>query len=342
MKEYKSYQEVIAERQQQKIESQQLSNTELSTVSEKNKSLVIDYKTHALSPSLKEIPGLGIDLILHNESISPELRGQLALIKDEMVHGYHVQQRRRTDCEKRISVLQDNRFTTHGAKFFQANLEQQVHGQNLVGLTLETEETNIELEKLMFEYRKLENKISQIKYDNQAKDLVETKEISKETFVFDKERDEIFLLEKDLQLLSIKIRRKLTQAKEQKMNAENEALELLEWSKIKEEEFASALLANEAFNPEDANYGQFIHLAKRFFQNYITAHNSADSTTSDMLNIDGLCLTALNIGRKNNLLEKMFEGFAFSDVQYIWKGIYGQTLEKDENGVIFVKNDMPK
>lgn len=341
MKPFKPYQEVLAERQKQKNEKLYLENNESNTVSEQNKNLITNYKTQALSKDLKEIPGLGMELILHNESISPEIREQLALIKDEMIHGYHVQQRRRTDCEKRISVLQDNRFTTHGSKFFQANLEQQVHGQSLVGLTLEIEETNIDLEKLMFEYKKLENKISQIKYDSEIKNLNKNEDqLSKEVFVFSKERDELFLLEKDLQLLSIKIRRKLTQLKEQKMNAENESLELLEWSKIKEEEFALALMAGEAFNPEDANYGQFIHLAKRFFQNYLTTHTTnADATTSDVLNIDGLCLTALNIGRKNNLLDKMFEGFSFDEIKFIWKGIYGQIIEfvHDEQGQLQIK-----
>ena len=109
---------------------------------------------------------------------------------------------------------------------------------------------------------------------------------------------------------------------------EKTALELLEWSKIKEEEFAAALINNEAFDPNDANYGQFIHLAKRFFQNYLNTHTTnADATTSDVLNIDGLCLTALNIGIKNNLLGKMFEGFSQDHIRFILKGIYGVDVE---------------
>lgn len=338
MKPYKSYQEVLAERLQKKAEIEALPSTEVNGISDKNTSLVKDYKTNALSKDLREIPGLGMDLVLHNDSIPVELRSQLALIKDEMVHGYHVQQRRRTDCEKRISVLQDNRFTTHGSKFFQANLEQQVHGQSLVAITLEIEETNIELEELMFKYKQLENEIVDVK----------TEEIkaanrgigSDKTFVFNKEKDRLFPLEKELQRLSIKIRRKLTQLKEQKMNAENESLELLEWSKIKEEEFALAMMKNEAFSSEDANYGQFIHLAKRFFKNYITTHTTnADATTSDVLNIDGLCLTALNVGIKNNLLDKMFDTFSEDEIKFIFRGIYGQEIEfVNENGKRLLKN----
>ncbi len=331
---YKNFQDILLERQQQKTNLLDLQKqiNELSIVSEKNTNLVKDFKTQNLSKDLKEIPELNVELLLHNDSISSESRSALALIKDELVHGYHVMPRRRTDCEKRISVLQDNRFTTHGSKFFQANLEQQVHQQNLVNLTLEIEETNIELEKLMYEYKKIEAKIENILnsqkkcFENQP--LKENTQKEDDLFVIDKNTDNLFLNKKELQLLSIKIRRKLSQLKEQKMNAENTALELLEWSKIKEEEFAAALINNEAFDPNDANYGQFIHLAKRFFQNYLNTHTTnADATTSDVLNIDGLCLTALNIGIKNNLLGKMFEGFSQDHIRFILKGIYGVDVE---------------
>jgi len=338
----KTFQEVLSDRQQtlktRNIPALEEKN-EISVIAEKNKTLVSDFKKQVLSKDLQEIPALNVDLILHNNSINPELRNKLSLIKDELVHGYHIVPRRRTDCEKRISVLQDNRFTTHGSKFFQANLEQQVHQQNLVGVTLEIEEINIELEKLLYEYKKLENKIEKSKvnkkYNDEASEVLE-KGSDQEIYAFDKSTDEIFLLEKDLQILSIKIRKKLVQLKEQKMNAENESLELLEWSKIKEEEFALALFANEAFDPNDVNYGQYVHLAKRFFYNYLNTHTTnADATTSDVLNIDGLCLTALNVGIKHNLLGQMFDGFSEDQIKFIWNGIFGQELDffKDEEGL---------
>jgi len=351
MTEAKSFHEIIKQRQKKTNAVELLvlpeQSKEISVISQKNKSLMVDFKEKVLSNDLQEIPALNVDLILFNDSIKKETREQLATIKDELVHGYKIVPRRRTDCEKRISVLQDNRFTTHGAKFFQANLEQQVHQQNLVGLTLDIEETNIELEKLLYEYKKLENKIDLIKSkqkNNQDKPAI-VDNINEEAFAFNRELDEVFLLEKDLQLLLIKIRKKVIQLKEQKMNAENESLELLEWSRIKEEEFANAIAKNEAFNPEDPNYGQFINLAKRFFQNYLTAHaTNSDATTSDVLNIDGLCLTALNTGIKYNLLDKMFEGFSEESIQFIWKGIYGIDVEfyTDSNGLKHMRPIQPK
>jgi len=330
MNQIKNFSQILMERQQNQ-KQKETETKELTTVSDKNKNLVTSFKTQVLSKDLNEIPALNIDLVLHNDSITKETKEKLSLIKDELIHGYHVVSRRRTDCEKRISVLQENRFTTHGAKFFQANLEQQVHTQNLVNLTLEIEETNIELEKLLFEYKQLENKINKIK-SKQENNFTETND----AFVIDKNTDEIFLLEKELQLLSIKIRRKLVQLKEQKMNAENESQELLEWSQIKTEEFALAKVSGEAFDSEDQNFGQFIHLAKRFFMNYIVAHSgNSDATTSDIINIDGLCLTALKLGREQNLLGKMFEGFSKEQIAFIWKGIYNSEIEfyTDEQGL---------
>ena len=338
----KTFQQILLDRKNEKnIGSLAVFNKEnQNQIAEKNKDLIKDFKTQKISKDLNEIPSLNVDLLLHNDSIGENTRKELSYIKEELIHGYNILSRRRTDCEKRISVLQDNRFTTHGSKFFQANLEQQVHQQNLLGITLDIEESNIEIEKLIYQYKKIENKLFNLSINKKQNTLLdkEKNDSNSDVFVFDKETDDIFLNEKELQLLSIKIRKKLSQLKEQKMNAENEAKELLEWSKIKEEEFSLALLNNEAFDPQDQNYGQFIHLAKRFFQNYINAHTTnADATTSDILNIDGLCLTALNIGMKNNLLDKMFEGFTEKQIQFIFNGIYGKNIQliKNENS-----NDM--
>ena len=68
---------------------------------------------------------------------------------------------------------------------------------------------------------------------------------------------------------------------------------------------------------------------------YIVAHSgNSDATTSDIINIDGLCLTALKIGREQNLLGKMFDGFTKEQIAFIWKGIYNSEVEfyTDEQG----------
>ncbi len=252
------------------------------------------------------IPYAASNLILANEAIPEQKREALARITDELTTDLYTVQRRRSDIEKRMSVLQDNRFTTAAAKFHQAKLESTVQWGNCVNNSLNIEKQKIKLEKLKYKYDK-----------NKAK-ILEGRQKGEDTF----------LLEKKVQLLAIEITEQLIILKSSQIEADSLASELLEWSELKDQLYKEAEESNEQWNPEDVNEGQDIFLSQRFFQNFLVAHQSGnDGQTSDIINIDGLASGAIKSGIKNGFLGKVFENFNDDQIKFIWLNLCGYNID---------------
>lgn len=210
---------IVAERENTltKIRQSAAEMTELAMVGD----------TDAMLKKVQEVvPHVNNQIMLSNPGISDENRQKLAVIKDELTHAVTTMPSRRTDLEKRMSVLQANRFTTPGAQYHQAKLEQAVHYGNLVDSSIGLEVQKIRLEKMLYKYQQLKEKIESYRVKGKK----------------------TFLLEKDLQLKGIRITQKLMTLDGLQRQADSSAMELLEWSKIKEERFEEAQRINEFWN----------------------------------------------------------------------------------------------
>ncbi len=324
MSDYKKYEDLLKERQtpeqSEKLDKQLLA---LIPINENTSLIVKNFGGQSLSTDLKEVPEADAKLALCSDILPTETKKKLATITDELVQGFYSISRRRTDFEKKMSVLQSNRFTTNSAAFHQANLEQAVQNGNLIDGVLNYERDKLKLQKMFNKHKKLNQKID--------KKIQEGRDV---------ENDQI-----DVQLLEIEMRRKISALKNARISVESTANELLEWSEIKEEKYNAAMAANEHFSAENVNVGQEIPLAQRFFQNYITAHKTATDSvsTSDILNIDGLALSAMTFGMKNGTLGKMMESLNDEQIQFLFSGIYGADVQVIRQGplpvVIFKKAD---
>ena len=83
----------------------------------------------------------------------------LETVKEELSDTWTKRQIFRTETEMRISVLNDVKFPTNAAKYWQAVREQGVMFENLVTLSFEFRRNDIELER---KYRKLEESIDDL------------------------------------------------------------------------------------------------------------------------------------------------------------------------------------
>ena len=119
-------------------------------------------------------------------------------LKDELKDTWHKKQVFRTETEMRMSVLQDAKYPTKAAKYWQCVREQNVFFENLMALS--------------FEYRKNE---------------VEIKKLKKK---IEKEADE---LEKEL--LEIELEEKLYGRANTELVAKDRMREINQWSKLKKE-----------------------------------------------------------------------------------------------------------
>lgn len=335
MSDHKKYEDILEERhapdRDEKIGKELMA---LVPVNQNTSLIVQNFGGKKLSKDLREVPEIDAKLALSSDAVSEHTKKQLAVITDELVQGYYAAPRRRTDLEKKMSVLQANRFTTNAACWHQANLEQFVQSNNLIDGVLNYERDKIKLQKMFLKHEKLSQRIE--------KKIASGKDATNDQL--------------DLQLLEIEMRRKISLLKSARVGIESTANELIEWSNIKEEKYQEAVAAGEHFDTDDVNAGQEIPLAQRFFQNYIMAHKTAPdgASTSDILNIDGLALSAMKFGMKNGTLGKMMETLGDEQIQYIFAGIYGVDVHvvrqgslpiiianKADNAILFVDKRVP-
>ena len=119
-------------------------------------------------------------------------------LKDELKDTWHKKQVFRTETEMRMSVLQDAKYPTKAAKYWQCVREQNVFFENLMSLSFEYRKNEVEI-------KKLKNKITQ----------------------------ETDLLEKEL--LEIELEEKLYGRANTELVAKDRMREINQWSQLKKE-----------------------------------------------------------------------------------------------------------
>ncbi len=119
-------------------------------------------------------------------------------LKDELKDTWHKKQVFRTETEMRMSVLQDAKYPTKAAKYWQCVREQNVFFENLMALSFEYRKNEVEV-------KKLKNKI-----------LQETDELEKE-------------------LLEIELEEKLYSRANTELVAKDRMREINQWSNLKKE-----------------------------------------------------------------------------------------------------------
>ncbi len=225
--------------------------------------------------------------------------------------------------EKTTSVLQDNRFPTAGAKFHQSNLEQSVYVGQLIDNNMGLKSAKIELEKMLYKYKKKQKHIAEMQ----------------------KQGEDSFLEEKNLELYQLKVVKKIMELKGAQSRNDMLRAEVQEWSALKEELYQEANANGEVWSPEgvDIAGSQEIPLALRHFQNFLMqAQHGEGSDISSVLNIQGLALTAFKIGLKQNKLGLFLCQLSDAQISLIWAKLYGKEVEVIRSGDIItfhLKND---
>ena len=81
-------------------------------------------------------------------------------LKDELKDTWHKKQVFRTETEMRMSVLQDAKYPTKAAKYWQCVREQNVFFENLMSLSFDYRKNEVRIKKLK---KKIENETDELK-----------------------------------------------------------------------------------------------------------------------------------------------------------------------------------
>ena len=104
-------------------------------------------------------------MVLLDKSQAGEFKRMVPELQDNWVK----RQMFRTETEMRFSVLNDGRYGTKAAKYWQSVREQNTHFENLMSLSFDYRKNDVEIEKLQREIKKekdpLEKKLKQIEIE---------------------------------------------------------------------------------------------------------------------------------------------------------------------------------
>lgn len=274
--------------------------------------------TSLVESAAKIIPQLQREMFANKDlllGVSDEEQKKWLSLSNEAMHAVRTIPRRRTMSEKRGSVLQANRHPTAAAKFHQAKFEQAAYIGMYMDLTYSYKEQKIELEKLLYRRKKLQDKIEE--YVTTGKDS--------------------FLLEKKLELLDIKIVKCTTSLDSCLSQAKEHRKEIEEWSILKQEAYEEAQRNNELWSPDEIDNvegSQEIGLARRHLMNYLMLLNNGDNgDISSVLNIEGLCITAIQEGIKSSKLGLILVALSDEQINVIWQRVFGHKAEASRTDI---------
>lgn len=189
----------------------------------------------------------------------------------------------RTETEMRVSVLNDLKYSTLEAKYWQAVREEDVHFNELVTLSFSYRRVQLEVEQIERELKKLDADGDTQPEVMSIQNPGGTNEIR---------------LDKDLvkDKLQIDLEEKVFQLKQMQLVAKHRHREIMTWEKIRDEIRKS----NPNMNVDDPNVHQLFSYAMRFTNELLAAIKSGTKTNpSEMINIEGKFKSAVNrIGPK--------------------------------------------
>lgn len=311
----KTYEEILKEQNENK-------NTDLIKIDiDRNALINVKNIDEALAVANKFVPELQKQVFTSEVGLPAEKKQQWLKTIDESMHAMEIVPQRRTMTEKLSAVLQQNRFPTAAAKFHQAVLESSSYAGMLLDETFGYEEFKIKLEKKFYKYQKKLQEL-QKKQD---------------------EGEDTFILEKDLDILKLRLTKEIISLKHMEKGLQNKREELMEWSEIKKELYQEAMQNGEIWSPDaiDGDVGfQEIPLALRHLQNFlILKQNPSDGDISSVLNIEGLALTAVRQGMKTNRLGLYISSLNDEQISLIFKYIYGwDVVLQRPNGFLVINH----
>jgi len=184
-----------------------------TVVEMKNEVLKFEERSAEEKKTDKQYVEKSMEILEHTQLVKPEDFEALKSISEELNHNFQSGQMFRSRIEMEVSVLNDAKFPSPDAKYWQSVREQNVHFSELVMLS--------------YEYRKSMQKLK----------IMEAKQAELE-FLLDKARDEskhpweISKLEAEIELKKIDVERQKFVALNQSRTARERTREVLNWHDI--------------------------------------------------------------------------------------------------------------
>jgi len=226
-----------------------------------------------------------IDTIKQAPMLSEVALDQLEQHAKTIQQAFETKQVYRTDTEARYSVLNDVKFPTTDAKYWQCVREEDVHFSELM--------------RLSFEYRKMQVDIAELEEELQKySDSPEHK--------YKKQRAIIELQQKAFEL------------KRMQQIAEHRVREVMQWEKIR----AELVEQSPEIDTSDPDTHQKISLTLRFINQYLIALKSG-TCGSEMLNIEGLMMTSVNRLGLKAVKQHLLQHYSKEDQSIIIKRLEG-------------------
>ena len=218
----------------------------------------------------------------------------LKSLRKELLHGYRYGQLFRTRTEQEVSVLNDLKFPTPDAKFWQAIREQQVHFSELVALSYDYQKNLQEIEILRAEIEELQEKM--------------------ESCVKNYERKK---LNAQLTIKRIDIARMEFMSAEQKRIAKARINEITNWHEIME-----ILHTQLEFSDTDVNAHQLGSYIRRFINQYLNMRRYNPKTMSlpELNNLMGQLTTAFDRAKKSGILDNILAAYSKKEKELLMIG----------------------
>ncbi|MBD3284625.1 hypothetical protein GF395_04265 [Candidatus Uhrbacteria bacterium] len=225
----------------------------------------------------------GINNIKQVPILKPDEIRQLEEKAKSIQKAFESKQVYRTDTEARVSVLNDLKFPTADAKYWQSVREEDVHFSELV--------------RLSFDYKRVQIEVDQLERD-----------IVNENKKDDKFDDDLYKKK-----LKVDLEEKAFQLKQMQIVAHHRFREITQWEQIREE----ILKGNPNIDINDPNTHQLYSYAHRFTNQYLSAVKSKAKSPSEMINIKGLLFTLINRVGKKTYMNKILNHYNRQDQNII-------------------------
>jgi cytochrome c553 len=135
-----------------------------------------------------------MEILEHTQLVKPEDFDALKSIKDELNHNFQSGQMFRSRVEMEVSVLNDAKFPSPDAKYWQSVREQNVHFSELVMLSYEYRKSTQKLKIMEAKKKELEWQLQEAQKEEKPSWVVEKTEAELEMKIIDIERQKFISL----------------------------------------------------------------------------------------------------------------------------------------------------
>lgn len=232
-------------------------------------------------------------VIEHTPLFNQEEKLQLMQAAESMEKAFFNSQIFRTETEAVISVLNDVRFPTAAAKYYQCLRELNVHQCELMGLLYDYESKQEDIRIIKAEIMELEEKLAQAEKDYEK-----------------------IKLEAEINKKLIELRRIKFMLKGMKRTAEGRKQEIMQWDKLIRK-LEPELIEN-GIPIDDVNAHQKISYTVRFIKEAVAALTArAEFSSGEAMNLFGQLNTALTYAIKENYLQAVVNHLSPLEVKFL-------------------------